>query len=326
MVVSGMIFRLYVRPSRSPLNDEETEGPHCWPLGERETRCSRAISRLLYNRSQKSATLVARHDLCRCLRRARAVASRTQEKVEEPPGLFGPDQESDDAEVQFLKGSPRVALDIPNPFSGYVFIDRDPTHVTELKALKAEYGAKRDITIHESDSNTALEAWVSGGTDWKHHRAVVFLDPFGMQVSWSTIEMLARTKAIEVMINFPLGMAIQRLLTRSGEIPPGWQISLDAFFGSPDWRRLIYEESDDLFGPRLRKISDSGIRLLEWYRERLRTMFGHVSTARLIKNTRGNPLYYLIWAGPNATGLKGAEYILKQGREVHGGSGKRTAE
>jgi three-Cys-motif partner protein len=44
---------------------------------------------------------------------------RTKEKAAEPPGLFGPDPESDNAEIQFLKGSPRVALDIPNPFNAY---------------------------------------------------------------------------------------------------------------------------------------------------------------------------------------------------------------
>jgi hypothetical protein len=37
---------------------------------------------------------------------------RTREKAAEPPGLFGPDPESDAAEVEFLKGSPRIALDI----------------------------------------------------------------------------------------------------------------------------------------------------------------------------------------------------------------------
>jgi hypothetical protein len=45
-------------------------------------------------------------------------------------------------------------------------------------------------------------------------------------------------------------------------------------------------------------------------------IFGHVSTARLIKNTRGNPLYYLIWAGPNSKGLTGAEYILSKGERI----------
>lgn len=134
------------------------------------------------------------------------------------------------------------------------------------------------------------------------------------------LEVLAKTKAIEVIINFPLGMAIQRLLTKSGDIPPGWQMSLDTFFGSPDWRKLAYEKGTDLFGPKVQKVSGSGLKLLEWYRSRLRTVFGHVSTARLIKNTRGNPLYYVIWAGPNTTGLKGAEHILSKGEKLPRGT------
>jgi len=168
-----------------------------------------------------------------------------------------------------------------------------------------------------------LEAWLASGIDWRHHRAVVFLDPFGIQVPWSTIEVLARTGAIEVLINFPLGMAIQRLMTRSGEIPAGWQISLDTFFGAPDWRGLAYEQDAGLFGQRVRKVSDSSVKLLEWYRNRLRVAFGHVSTARLIKNTRGNPLYYLIWAGPNATALRGAEHILSKGERLSSRPSKR---
>jgi three-Cys-motif partner protein len=241
---------------------------------------------------------------------------RTKEKAEEPPGLFGPDPESDRAETEFLKGSPRVALDIANPFTAYVFVERDAQRIVELNALKAEYQTQRNIAVKEGDASAALQAWLTSGIDWDHHRAVVFLDPFGMQVPWSTIEALAKTKAIEVIVNFPLNMAIQRLLTRSGEIPLDWQMSLDTFFGSPDWRGLAYEEKTDLFGPKVQKVSGSGLRLLEWYRSRLRAAFGHVSTARLIKNTRGNPLYYLIWTGPNATGLKGAEHILSKGEKI----------
>jgi three-Cys-motif partner protein len=241
---------------------------------------------------------------------------RTNPKTDAPAGLFATDADSDNAEIEFLKGSPRVALDIENPFSAYVFIDNDKKRIAELNALKVEYGTSRDITVQEGDANVGLQNWLASGIDWKRHRAVVFLDPFGMQVPWSTIEALAKTKAIEVIVNFPLGMAIQRLLTKSGDIPKGWQISLDTFFGSPDWRHLVYQEGEDLFGPKLNKVSDSGTRLLEWYRGRLKKIFGHVSTARLIKNTRGNPLYYLIWAGPNATGLKGAEHILSKGEKL----------
>ena len=241
---------------------------------------------------------------------------RAKEKAAEPPGLFGPDPESDAAEVEFLKGSPRIALDIANPFNSYIFVERDPQRIAELNELKAEYALTRAVTIQEGDANAALQAWLASGIDWQHHRAVVFLDPFGMQVPWSTIEALAKTKSIEVIINFPLGMAIQRLLTKSGDIPRGWQVSLDTFFGSKDWHALVYEAKADLFGPTRSKVSASGMKLLEWYRSRLRGIFGNVSTARLVKNTRGNPLYYLIWAGPHKKGLDGAEHILSKGDRV----------
>jgi three-Cys-motif partner protein len=185
-----------------------------------------------------------------------------------------------------------------------------------LNELRIEYSGRLSITVKEDDANTALKEWVGSGIDWRAHRAVVFLDPFGMQVPWATIEALASTKAIEVLINFPLWMAVNRLLARSGKIDLRWQMSLDTFFGSRDWRAIAYEEKPDLFGARRDKIDNAGEKILEWYRSRLVKAFGHVSKARLIKNTRGNPLYYLIWAGPNATGLKGAEYILSQGELV----------
>jgi three-Cys-motif partner protein len=241
---------------------------------------------------------------------------RTKEKATEPPGLFVPDPDSDAAEIEFLKGSPRVALEIKNPFTSCIFIERDPDRIAELNGLKAEYASTCAVTVHEGDANDALQSWLASGIDWQHHRAVVFLDPFGMQVPWSTVEELAKTKAVEVIINFPLGMAIQRLLTKSGDIPQGWRMSLDAFFGSRDWHPLVYESKDDLFGPKISKVSDSGAKLLKWYRDRLRENFGFVSTARLIRNTRGNPLYYLIWAGPHKKGLEGAEYILSKGERM----------
>ena len=39
--------------------------------------------------------------------------------------------------------------------------------------------------------------------DWSLHRAVLFLDPYGMQVEWATIEAVAKTKAIDLWLLFP---------------------------------------------------------------------------------------------------------------------------
>jgi len=225
-------------------------------------------------------------------------------------------------EVRYLKGSPRVALDLKYPFDRYIFIERDPKRLRELEAMKAEYGDSRNIEIRRGDANQVLLDILGSGFSKRTHRAYIFLDPFGIQVPWSTIEALAASRAIEVMINFPMGMAIRRMMPRSGDVPKGWSISLDTFFGSPDWRSYAYEETSDLAGRRTVKFVDSEARLLDWYRSRLKSTFGFASEAQLITNTRGGRLYYLIWAGPRAEGLKGADYILTM--KTRGGPKRRS--
>lgn len=241
--------------------------------------------------------------------------STVRTKPKEEPGpmfdLFSGDLDGDpvEQEVEYLKGSPRVALDLKNPFDRYIFVERDPKRLQELEAMKAEYNGARVIDIKPGDANTALLDFVRGISK-RSHRAYAFLDPFGLQMPWSTIEALAATEAIEVMINFPMGMAIRRMMPKSGDVPPGWHISLNTFFGTDEWRQYAYEEVTDLVGKRTLKFSDSEVRLMEWYRKRLQFAFGHVSEPQLITNTRGGRLYYLIWAGPHPAGLEGADYIL----------------
>jgi hypothetical protein len=105
-------------------------------------------------------------------------------------------------------------------------------------------------------------------------------------------------------------------LFRTGDITPGWRTALDVYFGSPDWYAQTYGPVDDLLGRRVVKFVDAGTRLLTWYRGRLKAIFGHVSPARLIRNTKGGHLYYLVWAGTHSKGLEGARYILSRGDKV----------
>ena len=134
-----------------------------------------------------------------------------------------------------------------------------------------------------------------------------------MQVPWDTIVEIGKTEAIEVFINFPVGMAIQRLLKKSGQFTSKERKKLDQYFGTDAWYDLLYERARDLFEENITKKPNSGDVLVKWYRKRLKDVFGHVSTAREIQNTRGRPLYYLIFAGPNETGARIASEVLKQG-------------
>jgi three-Cys-motif partner protein len=230
---------------------------------------------------------------------------------------FGSEQEE---QQLFLAGSPRVALEVRFPFTNYVFVEHSSERVESLERLQAEYGATRRIHIRQKDCTKYLRDTIASNQklDWKTNRALVFLDPFGMQVGWQTIEALAGTEAIEIFLNFPVGMAIQRLLLRQPDkFTDAQRRRLDDYFGSPEWMDALYRRHRTLFGDEAQdKIDESGVALLNWYRGRLRKIFPHVSKAALIRNTRGGHLYYLLLASHNRTGVKIADDILSAGEVV----------
>lgn len=223
----------------------------------------------------------------------------------------------DDGEKEYMSGSPRVALEVKPAFTDYVFIDQNRQWVNQLKYLKNEYASKLPnsrIVLHEGDCNEYfLELLRKKKGQWDRWRGVVFLDPFGMQVPWNTIVELGKTGSIEVFMNFPVGMAIQRLLKRSGKFTLKERNKLDEYFGTEKWFDLIYQKLPGLFGSNTTKIKKSGDLLVKWYRQRLQEVFRYVSEAREICSTDGRPLYYLIFAGPNSTGERIANDILRQG-------------
>ena len=214
----------------------------------------------------------------------------------------------------YVAGSPRVALEIEHPFTDYVFVETDDQRLRQLEELAKQYEARTRVHVRNVDCNTYLHKLIKDvGKRWNKNRGVVFLDPFGMQVPWDTMEALGRTEAIEVFVNFPVGMAIQRLLKRSGDFTTSERRKLDAFFGTGEWFDLLYRSDSDLLGEHVVKEAKSADKLVKWYRGRLQSVFGHVSAAREVQSQTGRPLYYLIFAGPNPTGATIANHVLKQG-------------
>ena len=156
---------------------------------------------------------------------------------------------------QLIDGSPQIALNATPPFSDYLFIDLDSEHLQSLKSLKLKHQKINScrIDIQEGDCNVILQEWLAKN-DWNKCRGVIFLDPFGMQVPWTTIEKIANTKALEIIINFPVGMAIQRLLRNNAEFTPSEKKKSDDYFGTDEWLEVIYENKRDLFGETKRKV------------------------------------------------------------------------
>lgn len=220
----------------------------------------------------------------------------------------------DKDETEYLSGSPRVALEVAPPFTDYIFVEVDQVRIQHLESLKSNSAEPGRVHIRKQDCNTCLTEFIEKIRPQKHHwRGVVFLDPFGMQVPWQTIADIGKTGVIEILINFPVGMAIQRLLKRRGEFTQKQKEKLDSYFGTSEWYELLYSRNQGLFGPEVAKVDDSGDVLVRWYRERLKSVFEYVTEAREVQTNSGRPLYYLIFAGPNRTGARIASDILRQG-------------
>jgi three-Cys-motif partner protein len=219
------------------------------------------------------------------------------------------------AEEQFIEGSPRRALGLDNPFSRYFFFDADAGRAALLDKLRSEY-ADRRIDIQVGDANKLIQELIPRIND-RMTKGVAFLDPYGPHLDWRTVETLGATKKFEVIINFPLGMAINRLITRSGDIPDSWREGLNSCFGNAEWDDLVYADRTDLFGDTNRhKVGDAAKRLLDHYVGRLKAVFGHVATPSVVRNTRGVPIYYMLWAGPHPLGCRIADHVLSKGDRI----------
>lgn len=232
------------------------------------------------------------------------------------------DDEFIEAEDQFIEGSPLRALNLENPFARHYFFDADAGRAKLLSDLKADHQNVR-IDVEVGDGNKLIQH-LSHSLQSRNIRGVAFLDPYGPHLHWKTIEALARTENFEVIINFPLGMAINRLITRSGEIPDSWRADLNNCFGGEEWEPLVYADQMTLFGDLdRRKVDDAAARLLSHYTDGLQSLFGHVGVPSVVRNTRGSPIYYMLWAGPHPLGLKIANHILKQGERIQSPSTRR---
>jgi three-Cys-motif partner protein len=174
------------------------------------------------------------------------------------------------------------------------------------------------IDIVNEEANTFLQN-LCDNFNWAKNRAVLFLDPYGMQVEWKTIESIARTKAIDMWLLFPLGMSINRMLKKDGNIPRAWVEKLDRFFGTHDWEQQFYRQqiAPTLFGDQLSIIKTCNFEVIEeYFIGRLKTIFPCVAENPLtLCNSRNIPLFLLCFAAGNEKGGKIAkriaEYILR---------------
>lgn len=195
---------------------------------------------------------------------------------------------------RFFDGSARVALEIEPEFDQYIFIEKNKKRFEELRSLKDEFTKRgRSIRVINGDSNVHIKD-ICQEYDWHNNHAVLFLDPFGMQVEWKTIDAIAETRAIETWYLFPMS-AVNRLLKKKGRIDESKRKRLDVLFGTTSWFEEFYKEVNYsgffVKGQMTKKIADFKS-IHDFIIRRLQTVFSEVSQD-VIFSSRKHPLYLL---------------------------------
>lgn len=243
---------------------------------------------------------------------------RETESDEDPSELMFPDLVSSEV-ISFHDGSARNALEVEPRFMKYVFIEKNINRHTELQELKEEFLLKADFSdemiecVH-GEANEYLKDLCR--KSWKNHRALVFLDPYGMQVEWKTLEFIANTQAIDLWILFPIG-TVNRLLKKNGEIQRSLRTRLDSCFGEPDWYEVFYQLAKQISffdEEQWQKMGDIFATIEEYFIERLQGIFKGVATNPLIlRNSKNVPLYLLCFAAGNQ---RGAPIAVKIAQDI----------
>lgn len=226
----------------------------------------------------------------------------------------------EEGDYEIIAGAAKqiVGITSPRSFDIYYFVelDKDKRYILEYELNSIR--PTSNVHVVNDDCNNRLKTMSVFLKNNPDYRALVFLDPFGMNLNWDSIELL-KEKGVDVWILSPTGMGAGRGLKRTvDKIPEGWWKRLESFFGIN--RKLIlqsfYEEVEhiDLFGTHTytRKITNSNTKLFELYAAKTKQIFTHVSNPYIIVNKNNSLLYHFFCASNNQTAINIANDIVKK--------------
>lgn len=211
-----------------------------------------------------------------------------------------------DGEKTSIDGSARRALATDPPFNTYTFIELRAKKLAALKTLEAEYPGK-SIEVIQDDANAALKRLCEKYA-WRNERAVLFLDPFGMHVEWTTLQAIAKTGAIDVWYLFPYSGLYRQAAKNADAMDSDKEESITRLLGTDEWRQVFYapKRQGSLFGGDDGDEREADHRqMLGFVSKRLKELFPAVTDPKILyqagdsKNPSGAPLFALYFAASN---------------------------
>ncbi len=219
-------------------------------------------------------------------------------------------------ELNLYKGAAERVLNISQRgFDYYYFVEKSKESCQKLEAHLAPYSKKRNLVFRNSDANEEIQNLAEALKNKEQkYAALVLLDPFGMQVNWSSIELLKGTRT-DLWILIPTGVIVNRLLDRKGKLVHIEK--LVSFFGKEEvfLRDFFYTQKREttLFGEieMLEKVHTPIKRIAELYIQQLQGIFKYVTQQPLVLyNTRHTPIFHFACASNNEAAIRIANSII----------------
>jgi three-Cys-motif partner protein len=215
-------------------------------------------------------------------------------------GFCGAGAHKSKATGETIDGSPSRALRIAPPFDGYYLIDMNSKKTAHLKQAA---GGRDNVHIITADSNEYLRTELLPQLNYtKYNRALCLLDPYGLHLDWRVIRAAGQSKAIDMVLNFPvMDMNRNAIWHKAEKASPAGIARMNFFWGDESWRKAAYAPNPQgsLFGD-VDIIKQRNEDIVEAFQDRLRKEAGfkYVLEALPMKNSTGAVVYYLMFASP----------------------------
>jgi three-Cys-motif partner protein len=201
-------------------------------------------------------------------------------------------------------------------FDYYYFIDSNETSLSNLeKRLIQEHSSKNKQLVFRSGDANKWVLELASALNTNSFAALIFLDPFGMQIDWESIAALANTRS-DIWILVPTGVIVNRLLDKKGELKS--IDKLQSFFGlnADEIRNAFYytQQYSTFFGEEelIKKVSKPIEKIARLYINRLKTVWEHgIENPLVLYNSKGVPIFHFVFASNNTNAVKIANQIIK---------------
>src|ERR1035437_4922901 len=225
----------------------------------------------------------------------------------------------DEIDFETIKGAAIriLEIDIPKSFDVFYFVALDENNKTELEqTIKSKFPNKKTHVVAD-DCNNRLLRMSTFLEKNRNIRTLAFIDPYGMALKWSSIEIL-KGVGIGLWVLVPTGIGMNRLLKKNGDIRDAWLNRLEISLGLPreEIKKYFYKIKtiQTLFGEEtsIHKEEKAIQKAGKLYKKRLNEIFKFVSQPLELKNSTGPIRYHFMMASNNAAAFKIANEIIEK--------------